>query len=91
MTQHIQGHSVDQVSAALNRAADDIIAAAELPETGTIDALNLLVNAALSYLADPSVTLADVARDNYITNQDGQPGWTGQDALAEIISWIGGN
>lgn len=86
-----QVYSAEQVSAALNRAADDIISAAELPDTGTIDALNLLVNAAVSYLTDPGITLADVARDNYDTNHDGRQPWTGQDALAEIISWIGGN
>lgn len=69
--------AVEDVETALNRACDDIIAAADLPDTGARDALNLLVNAAIAYVHDPNAsTLGDVAEAAY-----GLP-------LDEIIGWI---
>ena len=43
---------VDQqaVSSALNSAVDEVVELAKLPDTGTVDALNLVVNIALHRL-----------------------------------------
>ena len=68
-------YTFDEVSAALNRAVDDIADAAALPDEGTRDALNLAVNVTLTYLATDSATLHDAA-DDY----DGD--------LDEILGWI---
>lgn len=65
-----------QISDALNRACDDIIDAADLPDTGTRDALNLLVNATMVYLETPNATLSDVVA-NYDEND-----------LDTVLSWI---
>jgi Subunit ChlI of Mg-chelatase len=66
----------EQVSAALNGALEDIRAAAQLDDTGTLDALNLLANATLERLRDPGVTLAQVALACY------------QQPLATLLEWI---
>lgn len=58
-------HTTDEIRDALNRAANDVIAAADLDDTGCVDALNLLVNATVDYLADPTSTLVDVVAANY--------------------------
>lgn len=72
-----------QVAAALNWAADAINEAAGLDDEGTIDALNLLVNAVGAKLDDPDVTLASVAVDAYsIETEDGTT------ALGTILAWI---
>jgi len=65
-----------QVSAALNKACEKIIAAAQLPETGTRDALNLLVNAASLGLREPDATLERVAEQGY------------GEKLKTILEWI---
>lgn len=70
---------------ALNRAADDIIDAADLPDTGTRDALNLLVNAAGHYLDHPGASLEDVARDCYDLDEDERDG---REPLDVILDWI---
>jgi len=54
-----------EVNDALNKACEDIIEAAQLPETGTRDALNLLVNAASVRLRGPDQTLEGVAEQSY--------------------------
>jgi hypothetical protein len=65
-----------QVSDTLNKACEDIIAAAQLPETGVRDALNLLVNATSIRLRDPEQTLEQIAEQAY------------QETLATILDWI---
>lgn len=69
-------YTTDEILKALNRAADDICEAADLPDSGTRDALNLLVNAASTYLKDPDTSLAQAAEDCYDT------------PLSEILGWI---
>ncbi len=54
-------YTYEQVKTATNRAADDIITAADLPETGVRDALSLLVSATLTYLTNPDANLHNVA------------------------------
>jgi hypothetical protein len=73
-------YSREQVSAAINRACDDINAAAELPDEGVIDALNLLVNAAMTYLEAPDANLDDVIAGNYQLDEggDGPLEWIGR-------------
>jgi len=65
-----------QVSDALNKACEDIIEAAQLPEAGTRDALNLLVNAASIRLREPDQTLERVAEQAY------------DEKLKTILEWI---
>lgn len=45
--------TLDEIRWALNAACDDISDAAELPDEGVIDALNLLINATVHYLESP--------------------------------------
>lgn len=65
----------DQIAAALNRAVEDIADAASLPDEGTIDALNLLVNAAVHYLEHPNDGLAEVVEASYDATLDEVLGW----------------
>jgi hypothetical protein len=73
-----QQYTQDQVSAALNKAADDIIEATEAEDEGLRDALNLMVNAVGSYLWDGSEDLAEVAVKNYDADLDAIVGWIQQ-------------
>lgn len=66
------------VAAALNRACDDIIEAAALPDAGVRDALNLLVNAGLAYLDGSAADLAGVTEASY-----GEP-------LETVLGWLHG-
>ncbi|NKY96545.1 hypothetical protein [Nocardiopsis alborubida] len=65
----------DQITAALNRAVEDIADAASLPEEGTIDALNLLINAAAHYLEHPNDGLAEAVEASYDATFDEVLGW----------------
>jgi hypothetical protein len=65
-----------EVTDTLNKACQDVIEAAQLPETGTRDALNLLVNATSIRLRDPEQTLEQIAEQAY------------QETLATIVDWI---
>ena len=57
--------TLDQVGEAINRAAEDIAEAAGLPETGTVDALTLLIVTTMGYLENPSATLSEVVDRGY--------------------------
>jgi hypothetical protein len=63
------------VSDTLNKACEEIISAAQLPETGARDALNLLVNTALIRLRDPEATLERIAREAYAETLETVLGW----------------
>jgi hypothetical protein len=63
------------VSETLNKACEELIAVAALPDAGVRDALNLLVNAALIRLRDPEVTLQQVAREAYTEDLETVLGW----------------
>lgn len=66
-----------EVTRALNRCADLINDAAELADSGTRDALNLLVNATIYVLFDnPDAELDEIVEDNY------------DDSYDEVIGWI---
>lgn len=58
-------YSREQVSVAMNRAADDVLEAIDAPDEGTRDAVNLVVNAAMTYLEKPGATLTDAITENY--------------------------
>jgi hypothetical protein len=62
----------------LNRACDDVLAAIDAPDNGVRDVLNLLVNAALVYAADPTATLNDVAARSYDEPLETVLGWCAQ-------------
>jgi len=70
-----------QVSGALNRAADDIMDAADVMEP-VRDAINLLVNTTLTYLGDPDADLADAIKANYQIEPDatGPVDWIGENS-----------
>lgn len=63
-------YTTDEISAALNRAADDVLTAINAPDEGTRDAVNLVVNAALTYLDAPDATLDAVIEENYELDED---------------------
>ena len=73
-----QQYTQEQVSAALNKAADDIIEATEAEDEGLRDALNLMVNAVGSYLWDGAEDLEQVAAKNYDADLDSIVGWIQQ-------------
>lgn len=70
------GFSDEQVSAALNSAADDILAALDAGDHGVRDVVNLLVNAAAHYLQRPGDDLQHVVAANYDTA-----------TLADVLGW----
>lgn len=72
------GPHLQDVTTALNRACDDIVGAAGLADTGVRDALNLLVNAGLSYLDGTADDLAGVAAACY------------DEPLETVLGWIDG-
>lgn len=71
-----EGYTLGEVSMAINRAAEDILAALDGPDTGVRDALNLLVNTALAYVTGEASTVAQVAEVSY------------SEDLGTVIGWI---
>lgn len=71
-------YTYEEVSAALNRAADDVLDVTNAGDEGLRDAINLVVNAAGSYLKGEAGSLAEVAEKNY-----------DEAALEDILGWIG--
>jgi hypothetical protein len=68
------------VSSVINTAVDEVVKLADLPDTGTVDALNLVVNITLHRLfSNPQATVQDVVTECY-----------GDETLDEILDWIGG-
>jgi hypothetical protein len=72
--------SQEEVSDALNQAADDILDAVDAGDEGLRDGLNLMVNATLSYLAGEADNLQDVVESNYGDEYDTVLGWVEQAA-----------
>jgi hypothetical protein len=70
-------YTQDDISKALNRAADDIIEWADLPDRGVRDALNLLVNVTGSYLWGEAETVADAIDEGYDTSPEEVRDWIG--------------
>lgn len=81
-----------EIARALNTAADDIAEAADLPDTGTRDALNFLVNAAGERLDKPDMPLAGVADKCYaldgVEMDDFQHMPEEEQPLAVVLGWI---
>ena len=85
-------HTHDEVTDALNWAADAIEEAADLPDAGIRDALNLLVNATAERLDSPDMSLTEVAanygvEENELAHYPHVP--PNERALAVILGWIG--
>ena len=68
-------YEYDEVVAALNKAADEVLEAVGASDEGVRDVVNLVVNAGVHYLERPEDSLEAVAADEY-----GQP-------LGEVLSW----
>jgi len=76
-TPPVDTFTADQVKAALRWAADEVRdAVAFSSDGGTVGMLDLLANATQAYLADPAVTLEDVAADWY------------EEPLETVLGWI---
>lgn len=60
----------DKVSVAANRAANDVLEAIDAPDEGVRDAINLVVNATLTYLEHPDATLQEAIGANYQLDGD---------------------
>ncbi len=71
-------HTNQRVLSALNRATDDILRAVDAPATGLRDGLNLLVNAAMSYLKGETHGVEAVVAAN----------WDGDPTLEDVLGWI---
>ncbi len=72
----------DEVAHVLNLAADAIQDAADLADEGTIDALNLLVNAAL-YVLDHGAPDTDVIDLSAVVEANYE-----EASLADVLRWI---
>lgn len=85
-------HAVDDVTSLLNDAADEILAAADLPDTGVRDALNFLVNVVGARLEDPDASLATIARQGYGIDAEEMEGVRHlpeeERHLAVVLGWI---
>jgi hypothetical protein len=66
-----------EVVAALNKAADDILEATDAGDEGLRDAINLMVNAAVSYLRGDAANLTEAVDNNY-----------DEATLADVLNWI---
>lgn len=64
-----------QVAAALNHAADDILDAVDAGDEGLRDGLNLLVNAAVAYLTGQAQNLQEVVQQGYDADYPTVLGW----------------
>jgi hypothetical protein len=67
--------SEEQVSQALNSAADEVLDAVSAGPDGLRDGINLVVNAALSYLTGQAVDLREVVDQNYDEDYTTVLGW----------------
>lgn len=76
-------YTATKVTEVLNVACDEICEAAELPDSGTRDALNLLINLAVSRLEYPSIDLERCVQESYA-------GASGEEITLEtVLEWIG--
>lgn len=76
----------DEIGRAMHRAARDITDAVDLPDTGTRDALNLLINATLHYLGGTGQeTLADVVAAMYDLSHEEDDGLP---PLQVVLGWL---
>jgi len=69
-----------EISAALNQAADDILDAVDAGDEGLRDGLNLMVNTTLAYLRGEAADLHEVAEGSYGEDLDTILGWIGEAA-----------
>lgn len=68
--------TMEEISAALNKAVDDVSEALDLPDAGVVDAFNLIANATSAYLQGTATDLEEVAQEQY------------SESLDTILSWI---
>lgn len=75
--------SRDELSSVLNRAADTIRDVADLPDEGTIDALNLLVNTVLYVLDEHDPGVQEIDLNEVVEAQYGE-----ETTLSDVLRWI---
>jgi hypothetical protein len=70
-------YTADEVADLINNAASDVDEFADLPDEGARDALNLLVNVAVTRAQNPDKDLSveDVIGTNYDADPESVKGW----------------
>jgi hypothetical protein len=61
----VRPFAAQELNAAANRAADDILAALSATDEGPRDLVNLVVNATAYYVAHPGATLSEAIEASY--------------------------
>jgi len=87
-TEAVVHYSYERIHRVINETADEIIEAAELPETGVVDAINFLVSATLERLSEPDRSLAKVARSYALVDFETDKALSGKKALERIVGWM---
>jgi hypothetical protein len=76
----------EQITTALNRAADEIAEAVGINEGPILDAMNLAVNVGMSYLEGTADTVADAIEENYdVLSDDIEEGRT---LVDHVLGWL---
>ncbi|MDA2949285.1 MAG: hypothetical protein O2892_09620, partial [Actinomycetota bacterium] len=81
-------YSYAHIHRVINETANAIIEAAELPESGAVDAINFLVSATLERLGAPDRSLAQVARSYALVDYETDKALSGTKALERIVGWM---
>ena len=75
-----QAYTRDQVSQALNQAADEVLGEPEYEDSDVIrdqDMINLMVNLAMGFLEHPGKSKAEIIQENYSEDAETVLGWIG--------------
>lgn len=83
-------YSYEEIHAVINQAANEIIDLAQLPDSGTVDALNLLVSATLLRLGNQRLSMKKVAATYGLTDYRTDKKLSDKKALDRIVEWING-
>lgn len=79
----------DALSALLNAAVDDILSEADMSgNEPAADAMNLLVNVAMSRFDDPHLTVSDAVVSNYEAETVEGCEETDEQIVNRVLSWI---
>jgi len=80
--------SYEHIHRVINKTANEIIEAAELPESGAVDAINFLVSATLERLGEPDRSLTTVAWSYGLVDYETDKPLPEKEALERIIGWM---
>ena len=81
-------YSYELIHQVINTTADDLIEAAELPDSGVVDVINFLVSATLQRLAEPGRSFQNVALSYGLTDYQTNEPLPGKQALETIVAWM---